>query len=227
MEAIALNSPASIRQYFETVCLLHDKGEEFPIDWDLVWPLVYSRKDKAVEYLKQFFIESVDYQVSHQKVENLKGGRPSMTFKISVSCLEFSIARKIKAVFEVYRLVFHKARIETKPISPLDIAEQLLQQARQQEARLSAVEDRVLQIEAKTSTSPDYFTIMGYSVLHNVKISHELAASLGKKASAICNQNGYNIGKTPDKRYGQVGSYPSDVLKQVFESTFTNIQLRP
>ena len=35
-------------------------------------------------------------------------GRPQNTYMLSVSCLEFFIARKVRPVFEVYRQVFHK-----------------------------------------------------------------------------------------------------------------------
>lgn len=36
------------------------------------------------------------------------GGRPQNTYMLSVPCLEFFIARKVRPVFEVYRQVFHK-----------------------------------------------------------------------------------------------------------------------
>lgn len=52
--------------------------------------------------------QNADNQFSHQKVENSRKGRPIEKYYLSVSCLEFFIARKIRAVFEVYRQVFHK-----------------------------------------------------------------------------------------------------------------------
>lgn len=111
MESLELSNQQGIKQYFEKVCQLHDGGQEFPIAWDLVWPLVYTRKSTAVEYLKQNFIEGIDYQVLQQNLQNLNnGGRPSIEYRISTACLEFSIARKVPAVFECYRQVFHRAR---------------------------------------------------------------------------------------------------------------------
>lgn len=35
-------------------------------------------------------------------------GRPQNTYMLSVPCLEFFIARRVRPVFEVYRQVFHK-----------------------------------------------------------------------------------------------------------------------
>lgn len=52
--------------------------------------------------------QSVDNQFLAKNGENSRKGRPIEKYYLSVSCLEFFIARKIRAVFEVYRQVFHK-----------------------------------------------------------------------------------------------------------------------
>ena len=128
------SSDSEIKAYFIQVLNLSRSKEEFPVNLDEVWPLVYSRRDKAVRALRsgEIFMEGIDYQVfppngeksdtfSHfggkvqdgDKNENPKGGlnvmgRPQNTYMLSVSCLEFFIARKVRPVFEVYRQVFHK-----------------------------------------------------------------------------------------------------------------------
>ena len=104
------NETVSIKNYFESVLKLSQLGEEFPIDLDDVWPLVYSRKDKAVQVLKNkdYFSEGIDYQFLPQDGENSGVGRPVEKYRLSVRCLEFLIARRVPAVFEVYRKVFHK-----------------------------------------------------------------------------------------------------------------------
>lgn len=109
-----------IKAYFEEVLKLSIDNEEFPVNLDDVWPLVYSRKDKAVRALQSndLFIQNVDYQVLPQNGENSGGlaqnggkvqnGRPTEIYMLSVPCLEFFIARRVRPVFEVYRQVFHK-----------------------------------------------------------------------------------------------------------------------
>ena len=119
-----------IKAYFEEVLRLSRDSEEFPVNLDDVWPLVYSRKDKAVRALQSndLFIQNVDYQVFPQNGEQdgyhsnslpkngeqdgkkVKswGGNNQVTYMLSVPCLEFFIARKVRPVFEVYRQVFHK-----------------------------------------------------------------------------------------------------------------------
>lgn len=102
------SSTEEIKRYFKAILELSKLDVPYPVSLDYVWMLAYSRKDKAVTALKGNFIESIDYQVFHQKGENPKGGRPTIEYHLSVSCLEYFIARKVRPVFDVYREVFHK-----------------------------------------------------------------------------------------------------------------------
>lgn len=115
-----------IKAYFEEVLRLSKDSKEFPVNLDDVWPLVYSRKDKAVRALKEgeSFFEGIDYIPLPQNGERLStdplrndaqradngqfNGGDKVTYMLSVPCLEFFIARKVRPVFEVYRQVFHK-----------------------------------------------------------------------------------------------------------------------
>lgn len=109
-----------IKAYFEEVLKLSRDSEEFPVNLDDVWPLVFGRKEEAVRALKndKLFVENIDYQVLRKNAENPdsftqrsakpQGGRPTNIYMLSVPCLEFFIARKVRPVFEVYRKVFHK-----------------------------------------------------------------------------------------------------------------------
>lgn len=102
------SSESEIKRYFNAVLELAQSANEFPINLDEVYPLVYERKDSAVKALKENFIEGVDYELLRQKVEQVSGAKWVDTYFITVSCMEYFIARKIRAVFEVYRQVFHK-----------------------------------------------------------------------------------------------------------------------
>lgn len=99
-----------IKAYFLEVSKLSKSKEEFPVDFDQVWMLVYTYKHKAIKELRDKFIESVDYKAVTGKVECRNGIGSSRVVKyyITIPCLEFFIARKVRTVFEVYRQVFHK-----------------------------------------------------------------------------------------------------------------------
>lgn len=101
------SSESEIKAYFNAVLKLSQSDDEFPINLDEVWMLVYGQKSDAVSSLKANFLENVDYQVLRQNPQNPNGGRPTNEYKLTVSCMEFFIARKVRPVFEVYRQVFH------------------------------------------------------------------------------------------------------------------------
>ena len=98
-----------IRKYFIAVLNLSKSKEKYPVNLDDVWMLVYGRKQEAVRALtSEIFIQDIDYQLLRQNAQNPKGGRPTIEYYLSVSCLEYFIARKVRPVFDVYREVFHK-----------------------------------------------------------------------------------------------------------------------
>lgn len=121
------SSDEEIKAYFEEVLRLSRDSEEFPVNLDEVWPLVYADKGKAVRALKtnELFVKDVDYillaqngkQVENNgKQDNSWGGNNQITYMLSVPCLEFFIARKVRPVFEVYRQVFHKVASGELPL---------------------------------------------------------------------------------------------------------------
>ena len=98
-----------IRKYFIAVLNLSKSKEKYPVNLDDVWMLVYGRKQEAVRALtSEIFIQDIDYQLLRQNAQNPKGGRPTVEYHLSLSCLEYFIARKVRPVFDVYHEVFHK-----------------------------------------------------------------------------------------------------------------------
>ena len=114
------SSSEEIKNYFQAILKLSQADNEFPINLDEVWPLVYSEKSKAVRALKNDFIEGIDYQSFAQNGKREIGATITHVYHLTLSCLEFFIARKVRPVFEVYRQVFHgvaqgKLAISGKP----------------------------------------------------------------------------------------------------------------
>lgn len=110
-----------IKDYFNAVLMLSKQKEEYPVNLDEVWPIVYSEKSKAVRALRENFIEDVDFTTVAQ---NGEGGKFASTdYFLSVSCMEFFIARKVRVVFEVYRQVFHHTANNQKMVSSSPLVE--------------------------------------------------------------------------------------------------------
>lgn len=97
---------SSMETYFIKIRELLKNGEKFPVNLDDVFPLVYAERGKAVRALKANFIENEDFILIAQNGKNLNG-RPKINCFLSVSAMEFFVAKKVKAVFEVYRQIFH------------------------------------------------------------------------------------------------------------------------
>lgn len=102
------SSTEEIKRYFKAILELSKLDVPYPINLDSCWMLCYSAKDKAVRALKDSFIENIDYQPLAQNGERTKGGQNKIDYYLSVPCLEYFIARKVRPVFDVYREVFHK-----------------------------------------------------------------------------------------------------------------------
>lgn len=144
---IVLSDDLSIRSYFEKVLNLSKLGDKFPVNLDDVWPLVYSAKEKAVRALvsSDQFMQGIDYEILATNGENITVGRPVNVYMISISCMEYFIARKVRSVFNVYRDVFHKVINKI----PSSYSEVLRMYADEVEAREKAEKEARLALEAK------------------------------------------------------------------------------
>lgn len=144
---IVLSDDLSIRSYFEKVLNLSKLGDKFPVNLDDAWPLVYSAKEKAVRALvsSDQFMQGIDYEILATNGENTTVGRPVNVYMISISCMEYFIARKVRSVFNVYRDVFHKVINKI----PSSYSEALRMYADEVEARERAEKEAKLALEAK------------------------------------------------------------------------------
>lgn len=217
----------SIQSYFEKVRELLKSGKGFPVNLDDVWELVYSRRDKAINELRKNFIEGEDFNL-HQMGKVVKNSQLQNGIRVdvylSVSAMEFFIAKKRKEVFEVYRKVFHKALDEKENDQSLSVYSndpfiQLRINQIDQEKRISEVEHQVKVLEAKTHTRPEFYAVSGYAALNNIKVNMTQAATIGKKATQICKEQGIIPGDTFDPRFGKVHTYPYEILDSVFSTT--------
>lgn len=111
------SSDSEIKRYFTAVLKLAKSSEQFPVNLDEVWMLVYTRRDSAIDALKRDFIENDDFITVRNSPE---GGKFASTdYFLTLSCLEYVIVKKVRPVFEVYRKVFHKTTsLQLNPADP-------------------------------------------------------------------------------------------------------------
>lgn len=174
------SSNDDLKRYFAAVLEISRSGNEFPIDLDEVWMLTYGRKEEAVRALttSEQFLQGIDYQVLRKNAENPNGGRPTNVYKLSVSCMEFFVARKVRPVFEVYRQVFH-GMANTYQV-PQSFSEALMLAAKQQET----IEEQQKQIAAARP-----------AITFTQAVSGSASSCLIGELAKLIDQNGYPMGE--------------------------------
>lgn len=157
------SSEKEIKAYFAAVLKLTESQNEFPVNLDEVWPLVYGKKSDAVEALKRTFIEGVDYQILRQNPQNSQNGRPTTDYYLTVPCMEFFIARKVRPVFEVYRQVFHTTAKNVAAAVPAPKLSEKLMWVREVKKLLNLNETSTLSLLEKLVSEPNKLPLPDYT----------------------------------------------------------------
>lgn len=105
----------------------------------------------------------------------------------------------------------------------------LAQQMAEQEQRLLEQEQRqheilhrlkAVEVEQDRVNTPcgHKYSVVGFANLQGLEISVKVASAKGRKASALCRNQGIEIERIHDPRFGKVGLYPESVLVEVFKA---------
>ena len=207
------SSNEDLKRYFTAVLELSKADNKFPINLDDVWQLVYSERSKSVRALRNDFFEGEDFVSSSLSplAQNGKrtekgqfNGANKIDYFLSLSCLEYFIARKVRPVFEVYRQVFHKVAQGTHnlPTTYKEALQQLLAQVEQNEQLQQ--QNALMLPKART-----YDAVMNTPFDEKLKTTSSVAAEIGMSAQALntmlvaCNI----IYKAPDGEYIIAANY--------------------
>lgn len=99
----------------------------------------------------------------------------------------------------------------------LDCAEALVKAMREQETRLARVEALAIQANSYNSSNTGFFTVRAYANILGIRLCLSDAKSIGKQASEFCRSHGIRTGRARDKLFGEVNSYPAEVLEEIFK----------
>ena len=182
------------------------------------------------------FVENQDFVALSQKRLTAQGNETTLTdYALTLDCAkEIAMLQRTDKGKQArqYFIACEKALKAAPALAPIALEDAIIQtlqftkNLRLEQDKIKAKqvehEDRILQIEAKTATRPDYFTVMGFAITKNLRVGLSLAIQIGKKAKAMCVANGYHIEKVHDPRFGHVGCYPTEVLQEVFRTTPIN-----
>jgi len=101
--------------------------------------------------------------------------------------------------------------------SALDHAEALVKAMREQETRLARVEALAIQANSYNSSNTGFFTVRAYANILGIRLCLSDAKSIGKQASEFCRSHGIRTGRARDELFGEVNSYPAEVLEEIFK----------
>lgn len=122
-----------------------------------------------------------------------------------------------------------------KPLSPAEMLVAQAQAMLDQERRITVVEQQqrqlTQQVEAAVETvlntpmaKPGRYSIMGYANRINVRLDRATSSQIGRKMTAKCKSHGVKPEPVNDTVYGELNTYPEDLLKQYFETCFFEVR---
>jgi len=110
-------------------------------------------------------------------------------------------------------------KYEIESTSELDLIIQSAQELKKIKSKQTEHDQRIKQLEAKThknSGDTGYWTIAGWCKRKRLNLPIRDAKRYGREATRMSKEKGVPIGTVPDERFGNVNSYPENLLEKIF-----------
>ena len=163
------------------------------------------------------FVENQDYVSLHKIVERETGATTRIEYGLTLdTAKELAMVERNEKGRQARHYFIEVEKQAKQPLSQIDIIIKSAQVIKQNSRQLHEHEVKIKELEAKTTTRPECFTIAGYATLLEMPMPLKLACSLGRKASKLCKKSGIVPDEIYDQRFGKIKSYPRQILEQVF-----------
>ncbi len=171
-----------------------------------------------------FFESGIDYSLFTLEGELRKRGKQKQEAKLSLEMAKRismkSGSEKGEQVRSYFLQMEKQAQIKELPASPALVALQSAQALYEQSLRVEKLEQKVLELEAKTELNSGltgYYTIKGFCVIHGLRIDLIEANKRGRAATKLSKGYQVEVAKQGDQNFGLVNAYREDILEEVFE----------
>jgi phage anti-repressor protein len=190
----------------------------------------YSRWFKSNVLNNDFFESGKDYFIFDIDVElkstGKKKGKKRQNAKLSLDMAKRIGMRSSGENAEKVRSYFLsiEKKYNQRATNPAFAQLQTAQALYEQSIKVQELENKVLQLEAKTELNSGltgYYTIRGFCVIHRLKIDLQEANRRGRRASKLSRELDVEVAKQGDQMYGFVNAYREDILEEIFEDLLT------
>ncbi len=100
--------------------------------------------------------------------------------------------------------------------APLDFAEAVAKVLREQENRIARLESLATQANSRDHANTGFLTVRAYARIIGRRLDLHATKALGKRAEKLCRVFGIRTGSAWDELFGEVRSYPVEVLEEAF-----------
>jgi phage regulator Rha-like protein len=189
---------------------------------------------KAIRVMEGSWVKLGQGKFSQSSYLNSQGKKQPCFELTKTECLyiatKFNDEARAKLIFRWEQLEMERQR---RPLSPLEILKHQIELMERHEKEISEVKEglrsqneKIQNLEAKTTTRPNYWTIAGYASHLGKSVNIKLAGVLGRKASIVSRTRGILVDECPDPRFGKVNMYSESVLADVFREHTLSAQSR-
>lgn len=184
--------------------------------------LLEVRHDNAMRTVSKM-CENQDFGNAPQIEERTTQGNNYLTYQLDKR-QSIAVAAKLNTSL-LMRVIDKWQELENMQpkLSPMEMVIQSAQatidlqnKQKEQEKQLLTMQEGIDKLLAHQSINSGYYTVAGWASLNKISMPKELARVIEIKASKFCKENTIPIGKTSNESYGQVNTYPSEVIKRVY-----------
>ena len=169
------------------------------------------------------FVENNDFVLLHKIVDQVSGAKHMTEYHLTIDMAkELSMVERNEKGKQARQYFIECERRLRAPVA-MTLEEQLVKSAQallalRQDMTQIAISQRTLEDKVDAFTAGmEYYSIVAFCNINNLKVDLKEAAKMGSKASRICRDNGYTVGKVTDPRFGRVNTYPVSVLEDIIK----------
>ena len=198
-----------------------------------LWQRLESKRQFAnwIEERLERFVEKIDYIRFNNFVKGERGygNKTLKDYYLTIDCAKMICMLENNSIGDKIRQYFiqcEKQTIQQRQLSPEEIilmqAQSLVNLKREiretkeeqqnQHKDIRKLQNNINRLEVNNK----YLTVIAFANTRGIRAKDYKASVIGRKASKICRDRNINTGSIVDPRYGNIKTYPIEILEECF-----------